>query len=75
MVGGGVAFILLAIPKPDRVEKNDTFRTALEGEPMLSVGFGVYDGDLFMLVSFTLAVNHDPNLSQFVFDHQIDPLV
>ena len=66
---------LLAIPKLNRVEKDDTFRPALKSEPVLSVGLGIYDGDLFMLVGFPLAVNHDPNLAQLVFDHQIDPFV
>ena len=71
----GVAFILLAIPKPDRIKKDNAFRTALEGESMLPFGLGVYDRHLFMLVGFALAVYHDLDLPQFIFNHQIDPFI
>ena len=66
---------LFTIPKPDRVKKDEAFRTALEGEPVFSIGFGVDDRHLFMLVGFALSVDHDPDLAQLIFDHHIDPFV
>ena len=70
-----MAFILLAIPKPDRIKKDNAFGAALEGEPRPKLVLGVYDRNFLMLVGFALAVYQYANLPQFVFDHQIDPFV
>ena len=66
---------LFTIPKPNRVEKNDTFWAAFEGEPVFSIGFGIYDCHLFVLIGISMTINQYANLPQFVFDHQIDPFI
>ena len=66
---------LFTIPKPNRVEKNDTFWATFESEPVFSIGLWVYYCHFFVLIGAAISIDQYPDFSQFVFDHRIDPFI
>ena len=66
---------LLALPEANRVKQDPGALAALEREARSVFVLLVDDRHVLMFVSLTVAVDADFDLSQLVFDHQIDPLI